>query len=235
MTDRTNLALLLLHALPFDGEMWAAQMSLWSGRTYAPNLYDFGSDIEVWAEQSLDLVAEKKVIVVGCSVGGSCALEIANLAPERIAALVLIGTKARHDPDPDMYQSALELLQSQGVEEAWRVYWQPLFDNSRDVTAVQFAQKIIRRQTIKNIKNGLLAFHNRSSQDNCLSRYEFPIHVMTGVEDMLPGIEYSRQLAQMAQNGNLHLINSCGHYVPMVKPNEFNTVLKTIIHAHSMP
>ncbi|MGR9431330.1 alpha/beta fold hydrolase [Rhizobium leguminosarum] len=66
-------------------------MELLPGATYAPTLYSFGDRIESWAEKALALTTAKRLVVVGCSVGGSCALEVAALAPDRVAALVLIG------------------------------------------------------------------------------------------------------------------------------------------------
>jgi hypothetical protein len=47
--------LLLLHALPLDGTMWANQMGLLPGATYAPTLYPFGDCIEDWAAKALAL------------------------------------------------------------------------------------------------------------------------------------------------------------------------------------
>ena len=56
---KNDLGLLFLHALPLDGEMWAEQMSLIPNHTYAPNLYDFGDDIKIWAQKSLDVAQAK--------------------------------------------------------------------------------------------------------------------------------------------------------------------------------
>ncbi|WP_454010870.1 alpha/beta fold hydrolase [Aquamicrobium terrae] len=108
--------LLLLHALPLDGSMWAEQAKLLPEATYAPTLYSLGDCIEAWANEALKLTAGNRIIVVGCSVGGSCALEIATIAPERVAALVLVGTKANHRPDPEFHASALETLRNDGLE-----------------------------------------------------------------------------------------------------------------------
>ncbi len=80
---KSDLGLLLLHALPFGPEMWWQQTAILPNKTYSPNLYTFGKDIQSWAKQALAQVQEAKLVVVGCSVGGSCALEIAALAPER--------------------------------------------------------------------------------------------------------------------------------------------------------
>ncbi len=110
--------LLLLHALPLDGSMWAGQAELLPGATYAPTLYSLGDRIETWAAEALKLTKGNRLIVVGCSVGGSCALEIAAIAPDRVAALVLIGTKANHRPDPAFHASALETLRKDGLETA---------------------------------------------------------------------------------------------------------------------
>lgn len=63
-----------------------------------PNLYGLGESLEAWAGGVLDLVSTGPLILVGSSVGGSCALEVARLAPDRVAAVALIGAKAGHRP-----------------------------------------------------------------------------------------------------------------------------------------
>jgi pimeloyl-ACP methyl ester carboxylesterase len=92
MTTRNKLELLFLHALPFDGSMWAAQMHLLPGSTYAPTPYPFGDSIEAWAAAALNIPKGDRIVVVGCSVGGSCAmlaptLPVATLA---FAGLMLV-------------------------------------------------------------------------------------------------------------------------------------------------
>jgi pimeloyl-ACP methyl ester carboxylesterase len=130
MAAKEKLELLFLHALPLDGSMWNGQKELLPGSTYAPTLYPLGDSIEAWAAAALKLVKGDRLIVVGCSVGGSCALELAASAPNRVAALILIGTKAAHRPDPALHAAALEMIQDKGLEEAWRVFWAPLFSRS---------------------------------------------------------------------------------------------------------
>lgn len=74
--------------------MWTGEMHLLPERTIAPTLYGFGESIEEWARAILDVASEGPLVVVGNSVGGSCALEVARQAPDRIQAIVLIGAKA---------------------------------------------------------------------------------------------------------------------------------------------
>jgi len=117
MATGKNLELILLHALPLDGSMWTAQKQLLPGSTYAPTLYPFGDTVEAWAAAALNLTKGDRLIVVGCSVGGSCALELAVMSPDRVAALVLIGTKAAHRPDAVLHASVLETLGQKGLED----------------------------------------------------------------------------------------------------------------------
>ena len=108
--------LLLLHALPLDGSMWAAQLKLLPGATYAPTLYGFGDCVQDWAAEGLKLPMGNKLIVVGCSVGGSCALEVAALAPDRVAGLIIIGTKAARRVDSRVNLTYADDLQRDGAE-----------------------------------------------------------------------------------------------------------------------
>lgn len=75
------MEMLLLHALPFDGSMWADQMHLLPGSTFAPTLYSLGENIEEWAVKALELVEGDHIIVVGCSIGGLVRWKLPHLHP----------------------------------------------------------------------------------------------------------------------------------------------------------
>lgn len=189
------MELLLLHALPLDGTMWAGQMELLPGATYAPTLYSFGDRIESWAEKALALTTAKRLIVVGCSVGGSCALEVAALAPDRVAALVLIGTKAWRRLDLMYHASSLETLHERGLEAAWGEFWEPLFATRTSPHVIEEAKRITMRQPLEDVARGVTVFHTRPSRDDILSAFPGPVMVVTGAEDVAPGIETSRKQA----------------------------------------
>jgi pimeloyl-ACP methyl ester carboxylesterase len=231
MTTREKLELLFLHALPLDGSMWAGQKQLLPGSTYTPTLYPFGDSIEAWAAAALKVAKGDRLVVVGCSVGGSCALELAAAAPERVAALVLIGTKAVHRPDPALHASALEMLQEKGLEEAWKVFWAPLFSRSAKSRVVSDAKRIMLRQSPLDVARGVTAFHSRQSRDQFLSAFPRPVIVVTGADDVTPGPKASTAQADSAQHGRLHIVPDCGHYVPLERPECLNSILQEVIDA----
>lgn len=224
-----SLELLLLHALPLDGSMWASQLDLLPGATYAPTLYGFGERVEDWAAGALRLPKGDRLIVVGCSVGGSCALEVAALAPERVAGLVLIGTKAARRLDPAFHATAVKTLREQGLEVAWREWWEPAFSTAASPTIIAKARHILMRQSLEDVVLGVEAFHTRQSRDEVLSTFLGPVHVVTGADDVLPGLATSSKQAEIAQNGCLHVVPGCGHYVPMERPEALNSIIRQLI------
>lgn len=221
--------LLLLHALPLDGAMWAKQMQLLPDATYAPTLYSLGDRIESWAAEALALAKGNRLIVVGCSVGGSCALEIAALAPDRVAALVLIGTKANRRADPSSHASALEILRVKGLETAWRTMWEPLFSGKAPLSAITEGKRITMLQSIEDVTRGVTVFHTRPSRDQLLSTFPRPVIVVTGSDDITPGPQSSARQADLAPHGRLHIIPECGHYVPLERPDMLNAILREVI------
>ena len=209
--------------------MWAGQMDLLPGHAHAPTLYGLGDTVQEWAAAALELVDGDRLIVVGCSVGGSCAIEVAVAAPERVAALVLIGTKSDNRPEPELHAAALQMLGEQGVEEAWQTYWAPLFSRSADPGGVAAAKRIALSQASEAISRGVTAFHRRPSRGSFLSTLRRPVIVITGADDVAPGPGVSATQAEAAHQGQIHMIPDCGHYVPLERPERLNAILRGVI------
>jgi len=228
----SKLELLFLHALPLDGSMWAEQAQLLPEATYAPTLYSLGDRMETWAHAALKLTKGNRIIVVGCSVGGSCALDIAAIAPDRVVALVLIGTKANHRPEPAFHASALETLRKQGLETAWQDLWEPLLFKQAAPGVVSKAKAIALRQSLEDVARGVTVFHTRPSRAQVLSTFPRPVRVVTGAADVAPGLQTSAKQADWAPHGRLHIIPDCGHYVPLEQPEALNSILREVIAEH---
>ncbi len=224
-----ELAILYLHALPLDGTMWNLQRGLSGIKSYAPTLYGFGNTVSDWAQAALDLVEEPKVIVVGCSVGGSCALEIAHLAPQRVAALVLVGTKADITLQPEFLASALDTLLSMPPEAAWIRFWRPLICEKSPRFASEALRWIFDRQSPDDLARGITAFHTRPSRKETLGSYDGEIVMVSGENDVAPGPLVSRRQAEAAQHGSLHIVPQCGHYVPVEASGIFNRIVTQLL------
>jgi len=221
--------LVLLHALPFDGTMWSGQRHLVAGRTHAPTLYRFGDHLPDWAQGVLRQVDGDRLIVVGNSIGGSCALEMAAQAPQRIAALVLIGTKAGHRPEPTLQQQAVAMLRNQGIATAWSQYWDPLLAPSTSLRLRSEAWRIAERLPTDDIVRGVQAFHTRPAREELLRTLRCPVISIMGEHDGAPGLATMRAQAEAA-NGQLIIVPDCGHYVPIEQPAALNSIIEALIH-----
>lgn len=213
--------------------MWASQMDILPGCTYAPTLYSFGATLEDWATKALALANEERLIVVGCSVGGSCALEVAQLTPDRVAALVLIGTKPKHWPQPTLRDEALTMIANEGLSAAWDKYWAPLFSQNTDRSIIHNARDKMLRLPPRDIANGVSVFHTRESRDRFAAECNIPITVVTGADDIAPGIKLSSDTAARAKRGSLHVLPSCGHYVSLEQPEALRKILLDVINANA--
>jgi pimeloyl-ACP methyl ester carboxylesterase len=231
MTAAGELGLLFLHALPLGGAMWAAQERLLPGSSCAPTLYRFGDSLAAWAAGALSVAKGERLIVVGCSVGGSCALEVAAIAPDRVAAIVLIGTKAAHRPDPALHAAALRTIESRGAEAAWSDFWEPLFSRAASREVIEDARQVMLRQSPADIARGVSVFHTRPSRTDVLSTFPRPVVLVTGADDVAPGRATSEAQAAAAPRRRLHVIPDCGHYVPLEQPEQLNAILEEVIEA----
>lgn len=105
----TEKPLVLLAPFPFDSRVWAQVVEQLDGRAITVDPPGFGgsqvpeeASLEAYARGVLTALDERGVDTftpVGNSMGGYVAMALAELAPERLAGIGLVGTKASADAD----------------------------------------------------------------------------------------------------------------------------------------
>jgi pimeloyl-ACP methyl ester carboxylesterase len=192
----------------------------------APTLYGLGGSIEEWAGAVLNLAGAGPLVVVGSSIGGSCALEMTRLAPDRVAALVMVGAKAGHRPEPELRDEVVRALENGGMGEAWPRYWRPLFGAGARPSAVEVARTIAFNQDIGDVVRGVQAFHNRSDRTAVLSGWPKRLVVVSGDHDRFPG---QQAMATSSAKGEFRLVSDAGHYVNLEQPKAVEDVLRRLV------
>jgi pimeloyl-[acyl-carrier protein] methyl ester esterase len=205
--------------------MWRAEREVLADLMVVPSLYRFGTTLEQWAEGVLSLVPDEPLLVVGCSVGGSCALEVARAAPDQVEGVVLVGGKAGVRPDPAFRDAAVRRLTEQGIEAGWRAYWRPLFGRDTPAATLADARRSALSQDVEDVVRGVRAFHDRRDLTDFVADWARPIVVISGDQDTAPLPSTAAAITAVAPDARFHLVRNCGHYVNLERPAEFRALL----------
>jgi len=123
------------------------------------------------------------------------------------------------------------MIQEKGLEEAWGIFWAPLFSRSTSSQVIADGKAMMLRQSPRDVARGINVFHTRPSRDQFLSRFPKPVIIVAGADDVAPGPKVSKAQADLAPRGTLHIVPECGHYVPLEQPEALNSILQELIAA----
>ena len=219
------MTVLLLHALPLDERMWEPQRAAFPDAV-APRLYGRGASMEGWARGILEEV-EGEFAVVGASMGGYCALEIARQAPQRVRALVLVGARVEAD-SPERREGRarlLELIRTGGAEALWENQRSRLLLESASDEAVERARKQALSRTDAELVEALEAIRDRADRTDTLAGLDAPVLVAVGEGDHFFPPAEAEALAQRARHGRFRAFAGAAHLPNLEQPDEFSAAL----------
>ncbi|MFQ5406981.1 MAG: alpha/beta fold hydrolase [Anaerolineales bacterium] len=232
---------LLLHGLGATGESWAMQIPalVEAGyRVIAPDARGFGrstypgcTSVAAMAEDMAGLLAALGVDaahVVGISMGGTIALQLALDYGARVQRLALANTFARLRPDGPggwfYFGLRLVLVHTLGLETqaravVKRVFPQPEHEQLRAGLRAQIAQADPRGY--RAAMRALARFNVEAR----LNEIRAPTLVITGENDTTVDPNYQRVLAARIPGAQHVVIPAAGHGVIGDQPEAFNRVL----------
>jgi pimeloyl-ACP methyl ester carboxylesterase len=220
----------LLHALPLDERMWEPQLpALAEHDVHAPKLYDLGSSTDEWALGVLQQVPGK-LVAVGASMGGYCASAIARLAPERLEAIVLAGSRADADPPErrPVREQWIAIAREQGGEGLWEAVAKSFFTAQADPGVVARARQLVVEQDPEDLVRAIEAIRDRPDSTEAVAS-GIPLLVVAGSDDSLIPVEVARGLAASSPAGRAEVLEGCGHLPSLERPDEFNRILTTFL------
>lgn len=193
-------------------------------------MYELGGSVQDWAHAILEECRDEELVVVGNSVGGSCALEVARAAPDRVRAVVLVGAKVNVRRDLRLRDEAVGVLRRAGITAAWDRYWKPLFGADASADVVAGARQLALEQDVGDLVTGVWAFHDRRDHSEWLATWSGRLVSVTGAADRTttPQAAAASVTSKRAQ----HLvIDRCGHYVPLEQPATLSQIIQEQLHS----
>jgi pimeloyl-ACP methyl ester carboxylesterase len=219
--------ILLLHALPLDERMWEPQLdALAEHDVVAPNLYSLtGQSLDLWAMELLREVWGE-VVLVGASMGGYVALALARLAPERVRALVLAGSRADADSEERKADrmETIGRVQQGGAQALWEKM-ESLLTAGAPAEAAQRAHALALEQSTEDLVGAVRAIRDRQDSTDVVASLQAPLLVVVGDQDALIAPQEAQALAASAPDGCAVVLDGTGHLPSLQQPDRFNAEL----------
>lgn len=228
-----SMTLVLIPGLVSDERVWRPLES--AGLDARIHRADVTSDdrIEAMADRVLT-ACTGKLVVVGHSMGGRVAMEVARQAPRRVAKLVLANTGHHPLKHGEKEKRLARIEQGHADFPAMIRDWLPpmvaasrhddrnLISNLTDM-ALAAGPVVHERQ--------ITALINRPDASLYLPALTCPILLLTGTEDLWSPIAQHREMKAMARNATLRIVEGGGHFLPVEQPEATTRLITDWLHS----
>lgn len=224
------LPVLLLPGLLCDETVWAAQAEALA-RTRAVQVGPLGladtvDELGAMARHLLSMVVAPRFAVAGHSMGGRIALEIARLAPGRVAGLALLdsGTQPRPGGEAGLAeQRTREALVARARREGLAAVareWLPPMLHPAVIGSPLHARlaAMVERQPPERFAAQVRALLRRPDAEPVLRQLSAPLLLLCGEQDRWSPPERHRAMQALRPDATLVLVDDCGHMSPVEQP-----------------
>lgn len=201
--------------------------------TYAPDLPGHGrsegqgrdsiSAYGDWLVAFLDASGEDQAVLVGHSMGGAIAMDVALRHAERVAGLGLVATGARLRVAPAILEGI-----RQDPEAAVRLICDFAFGPETPPETVRLGRRQMGAIP-PEVLHGDFAACDVFSVMNRLGEVSAPAFVLCGTQDHLTPLKYSTYLREAIPGAVLHLVEGAGHMVMVERPEAVVEVLSSFL------
>ncbi len=228
------MKILLIHGFPFNGDLWSEQRAL--PGAVAPHLPGFGGtapgadSIDAYARGILGSI-EGRFIGVGHSMGGYIALAMHRIAPERLAGIALVASRAAAD-SPEARAKREETARAvleRGVGVVEESIIPRLFAPGAGAAAVDAARALIRRASPQGVANALRAMASRPDATPQLANIAVPALVVAGRHDAFVPPAASESMARAIPNARLVWCERSGHMPMLEEPEAVSRALREFL------
>ncbi|GAA1659726.1 alpha/beta hydrolase [Fodinicola feengrottensis] len=243
-----GIPLVLLHAFPLSGRMWANQRATLSDscRVITPDLRGFGRSPAGADEPALEAMADDvfalldrldlgSVVLGGLSMGGYVAMAMLRKYPQRIAALVLADTKATADTAQaraNRERLASTVVESGTVEALYDQVLPTLLGRSTKdhrPEVVAEVRGLIGDATPSGVAWAARAMAARPDSIELLESARVPALVIVGDEDQIASVADAEAMADALPKVTMARLMAAGHLSAMEDPRAFNAAVRDFV------
>lgn len=237
-------AIVLVHGFPFDGRMWlptARVLGAAGYRTIVPDLRGHGksplgdgaSTMEAMADDIaalLDKLGVRRCVLVGFSMGGYVALQVAHRHRERLSAMGLIDTRAEADSEEAKAgrRTTATAVREKGMQALVDGMMPKLVHpatRTKKPDVVEFLTKMIMENSPDGAVAALAGMGKRPDMRGKLAGMGLPVLVAVGEDDVITPPDAGSRMAHAFAMSSYEFITGAGHASPLEQPEKFHKVL----------
>ncbi len=242
----TGLPVILLHAFPTRGDLWAGQAQALAteigSRVIVPDLRGFGATDAPAGPYPMDLLARDvlaladllnlpRFVLGGMSMGGYIAFAVVRLAGDRLRGLILADTRAGADSDDGRAgrESVAQLAEREGSAAVAELMVPRLLSGAG--TMNPDLSRTVRGWISANQPQGIAGATRgmalRPDSTELLGRIACPTLVICGDLDTTTPIHEARAMFEALPAATLEVMVNAAHLSNLEAPDAFNM---TLIH-----
>ncbi|HEX9949716.1 MAG TPA: alpha/beta hydrolase [Thermodesulfobacteriota bacterium] len=179
----------------------------------------------LWIKCALDELKLSSPFVIGHSMGGAIAMDLAVRFPALPKGLVLVSTGARLRTVPDILN---------GIKQAFPETVKLICERSFAQDAPEELRRFAVAEMMKNpphLLHGDFSACDRFDIMEQVQNIGSPTLVICGDQDILTPIKHSRFLADKIAGAHLEIVEKAGHRVMTEQPEEFNKRLEAFFYS----
>jgi pimeloyl-[acyl-carrier protein] methyl ester esterase len=215
---------------------WAADERVWQELNELPSVHmyhflmeDSLSDVHAYLDWLCQ--QEGKVDLVGWSMGGMLALELAAKYPEKISRLMIISSTAKFVQDKE-YVHGVPLGNLQWLRRSVRKnsiqaqedFYQQMFADGELIDLSKFEP-----EAMVESKEALLSGLNyleKTDLRNILRDIKVPVHILHGEKDAICPVEAAVYMKEYLLDCKLTVFEGCGHIPFFTKVDKCRTIMR---------
>ncbi len=201
--------------------------------TIAPQVeavrFNLEDSISKMADTAIETIRpHRTAAVIGFSMGGTVAMEIARKQPELIGKLALINTNYLADSTVNRSARLLHLQQanSEGMERVIRQHYLHRYLHKHSVTAQKLIVDMARELGPACFAAQIKAHASRPDSSATLRGIQCPTLILGAEQDGLCPPAVQKQIHQMIKGSELVMLEACGHFSMQERPREVNKALR---------
>ena len=207
-------------------------------KVYAPHLPGYGEstggehiddviDAALFYHELMDELKIPSANIVGHSMGGMLAAEVAALDARRAKKLVLVGAAGLwldNDPIPDLFSADLDDLPAMLFHDPKSPLAQMMIAMPWDDQELLTAMYVERTRRFSAASKFLWPIPDRGLKKRAY-RITAPTLLLWGESDKVIPPVYAREFKKYIRNSRVHMIEKAGHMVMYEQPAEFDKVV----------